>query len=62
MRLHDVCAGLQLAMISSVAKGERESEVEGAVWGPTDGVWSVLIPLISSLSFIGLSTLGAIGA
>jgi hypothetical protein len=49
-------------MISSVAKGERESEVEGAVWGPTDGVWSVLIPLISSLSFIGLSTLGAIGA
>ena len=51
-------------MISSVAQGERRSDEpvqEEVVWGPSDGLWSVLIPLISSLSFIGLSTLGAIG-
>ena len=58
--IDDVASLILLAMISSIATGESSGSAEAAVpdvvWGPTDGLWSVLTPLITSLSFIGLST------
>ena len=58
--IDDVASLILLAMISSIATGESSGSAAAAVpdvvWGPTDGLWSALIPLITSLSFIGLST------
>jgi Kef-type K+ transport system membrane component KefB len=70
--IDDVASLILLAMISSIALQENDIDAEGGdnataaveiaevVWGPTDGAWSVLIPLISSLSFIALSTVFAV--
>jgi Kef-type K+ transport system membrane component KefB len=70
--IDDVASLILLAMISSIALDDDDDAVAGGpnttapstqagvVWGPTGGAWSVLIPLISSLSFIGLSTCFAV--
>jgi Kef-type K+ transport system membrane component KefB len=61
--IDDVASLILLAMISSIALSEKKNQQnshEEVVWGPTDGIWSALIPLISSLSFIVVSTVFAI--
>ena len=63
--IDDVASLILLAMISSIAltgeAGSSTSEVPESVWGPTDGVWAVMIPLISSLSFIAFTVCFAVG-
>ena len=71
--IDDVASLILLAMISSIALDDEDDDTAAGgpnatvpstqadvVWGPTGGAWSVLIPLISSLSFIGLSTCFAV--
>lgn len=70
--IDDVASLILLAMISSIAlSNDDDAGVTGSnaaeavaesevVWGPTEGAWSVLIPLISSLSFIVVSTCFAV--
>eukprot|EP00658_Telonema_sp_P-2_P082552 TRINITY_DN8750_c0_g1_i2.p1 TRINITY_DN8750_c0_g1~~TRINITY_DN8750_c0_g1_i2.p1 ORF type:complete len:250 (+),score=43.70 TRINITY_DN8750_c0_g1_i2:292-1041(+) len=53
--IDDVASLILLAMISSLT----DSENSDAEWGPTTGVWGVLIPLISSLIFVCLGLLSA---
>jgi Kef-type K+ transport system membrane component KefB len=70
--IDDVASLILLAMISSIALDDDDDDAAAGgqnatastqpevVWGPTGGAWSVLIPLVSSLSFIGLSTCFAV--
>lgn len=57
--IDDVASLILLAMISSVSGDDDETTGSiadgGPVWGPEDGAWSVLIPLITSLSFMAVS-------
>lgn len=63
--IDDVASLILLAMISSIAldneTGSTASEAPEVVWGPTSGVWAVMIPLISSLSFIAFTVCFAVG-
>jgi Kef-type K+ transport system membrane component KefB len=50
----DVLSLILLAMISSAAGGESSENEAG--WGPTEGTMAVLLPLISSVIFIIVTT------
>jgi len=49
----DVASLILLAMISSTAGTAQGGSEAG--WGPEEGVWSVMLPLISSVVFVGLT-------
>ena len=66
--IDDVASLILLAMISSISNDEDNDQgasslavadnvddTDGPVWGPEDGVWSVVIPLITSLGFMAFS-------
>lgn len=58
--IDDVASLVLLAMISSASPTaaddeESEHETSGATWGPTEGIWSILVPLFSSLVFLAVS-------
>jgi Kef-type K+ transport system membrane component KefB len=67
--IDDVASLVLLAMIASITKDEAGTgslaaapahaggDGDGPPWGPSEGVWAVLIPLISSLAFLALAVL-----
>ena len=58
--IDDVASLILLAIISSAALDSSKAKCGGGghespAWGPTEGVWSVLIPLMASLLFLAFS-------
>ena len=51
--IDDVASLILLAVISNISG--TESGGDGAVWGPSKGVWAFLIPLLASLVFLIVS-------
>lgn len=51
--IDDVLSLILLAMIGSASGSDVEKEV---LWGPSEGVWAICLPLVSSIAFIVIGT------